>query len=105
MTLHINSIFGKGKTTLLTAALALSSVIPAMAQEELNQEITVKHHEEVKPTDAVKLNVSPEVSLPALPSQRLSYGMRQIKVGVPTSISSLAPAAYADTIYRSPFRG
>ena len=44
MTLHINSIFGKGKTTLLTAALALSSVIPAMAQEELNQEITVKHH-------------------------------------------------------------
>lgn len=77
----------------------------AMAQENLNQEITVTHHEDVKPTDAVRLNVTPAVSMPALPSSRLDYGSRQVKVNVPASIASLAPAAYADTIYRSPFRG
>lgn len=91
------------RKALVFAALAVGA--SAFAQENLNQEITVKHHEEVKPTDAVKLNVNPAVSLPALPTSRLSYGMRQVNVAVPSSIASLAPAAYADSIYRSPFRG
>lgn len=87
------------------AAAALFTCCTAFAQENLNQEITVTHHEEVKPTDAVKLNVIPTVSMPALQSSSLTYGTRQVKVGVPASIASLAPAAYADTIYRSPFKG
>lgn len=84
---------------LLTACGAVS------AQENLNQEITVVHHEEVRPTDAVRLNVIPSVSMPAMKSQALTYGSRQVRVDVPSSIASLAPAAYADTIYRSPYRG
>lgn len=84
---------------LLTACGAVS------AQENLNQEITVAHHEEVRPTDAVRLNITPSVSMPAMKSQSLTYGSRQIRVDVPSSIASLAPAAYADTIYRSPYRG
>jgi len=106
MTQYIRHTLGTGKAAVALAAVIIAGAAPSvMAQEELNQEITVKHHEEVKPTDAVKLNVSPMVSMPALPSQRLSYGNRQVKVGVPASISSLAPASYADTIYRSPFKG
>ncbi|MDE6100143.1 MAG: hypothetical protein K2G01_03795 [Paramuribaculum sp.] len=88
------------------SAVVLLSVCGAVsAQENLNQEITVAHHEEVRPTDAVKLNITPSVTMPALQNKSLGYGTRQIKIGVPSSIAALAPAAYADTIYRSPYRG
>ncbi|MCM1348084.1 MAG: hypothetical protein NC338_01615 [Firmicutes bacterium] len=87
------------------ALMALTLGLTGAAQEELNQEITVEHHEEVKPTDAVRLNVSPTVEMPALSASRLSYGTRQVKVNVPASLATLAPAAYGDTIYRSPFKG
>ncbi len=94
----------------LVSMAALLSATTAMAQKETNQgelkkEITVKHQEEAKPTDAVKLNITPTVTMPPLPVSKLHYGMRQIRVGVPTSIPSLAPTAYADTIYHSPYRG
>lgn len=88
---------------LLVAAVAGSAA--AQEPDDLNQEITVTHHEEVKPTDAVKLNVSPAVSMPAMVSQRLAYGTRRISVVVPASISTLGPAAYGDTIYSSSYRG
>ncbi len=84
---------------------AVSQAQTESNQEELKKEITVKHQEEVKPTDAVKLNVNPVVTMPPLSVSKLNYGMRQIRVDVPVSIPSLAPAAYADTIYRSPYRG
>lgn len=102
---HIISSLRSGKALMVAAAMIACAAPAAFAQEDLKQEITVKHHEEVKPTDAVKLNVSPTVTMPPLSTSKLNYGMRQIAVGVPASISSLAPAAYADTIYRSPFRG
>lgn len=89
----------------LLVALVSAGLLGANAQENLRQEITVTHHEEVKPTDAVRLNVSPTVSMPALASQKLDYSMRQIRVGVPATLSTLSPASYADSIYRSPYRG
>lgn len=93
----------------VAAVLFGSAVVSAQTNEagpeELKKEITVKHQEEVKPTDAVKINVNPVVTMPPLPVSKLTYGMRQLRVDVPSSIPSLAPAAYADTIYRSPYRG
>lgn len=101
MTSSVNSIF-RGATAALTLLLLPAALC---AQEPLEQEITVTHHEEVKPTDAVRLNVTPSVSMPSMQASRLSYGTRQIKIGVPASIATLAPLSYADTIYVSPFRG
>lgn len=83
----------------------LKKEITVAHQENLKKEITVKHHEEINPSDAVRLNINPTVVMPPLPVSKLTYGLRQIRVGVPASIPSLAPAAYADTIYRSPYRG
>ncbi len=93
------------KSVALAALMLLAAGPGLSAQENLTQEITVRHHEEVKPTDAVKINASPVVTMPPLQASRLTYGMRQIRVGVPASISSLSPAAYGDTIYVSPYKG
>lgn len=101
MTSSVNSIF-RGACAALTIMLLPAAVV---AQEPLEQEITVTHHEEVKPTDAVRLNITPAVNIPSMQATRLSYGSRSIKIGVPASIATLAPLSYADTIYVSPFRG
>lgn len=89
----------------LLIGFASAGFLSASAQENLQQEITVTHHEEVKPTDAVKLSINPSVKMPALTAQKLDYSMRRVSVDVPTSLTILSPAAYADTIYRSPYRG
>lgn len=101
MTSSVNSIFSGAAATLALLLMPVS----VSAQEPLEQEITVTHHEEVKPTDAVRLNISPAVTMPSMQATRLSYGSRSIKIGVPASIATLAPLSYADTIYVSPFRG
>lgn len=99
----IKSSFLRRAASLMCVAAA--GALTVAAQENLKQEITVTHREDVKPTDAVKLNLSPAVTMPPLQLQKLDYSMRQVKAEVPATLSVLSPASYADSIYRSPFRG
>lgn len=87
----------------LTAVLA-ATVLSGAAQE-LHTEVEVRYNETPQLREINKIGMTPTISLPAERSVRMPYSTSDVRVGVPGSISTLEPAAYADTIYTSPYRG
>lgn len=86
----------------IAAAMILTS--PAFAQD-LRENVTVRYDRVPELRDYEKLNINPRIDLSAVRLSALPYSTRQVKVAVPGSIPTLAPAAYADSIYTSPYRG
>lgn len=88
----------------ISAALLLCATIAAPAQT-LEQEITVDHEVVPERRDVTRPYFTPSVSLPGITRKNLTYSSRPISITVPGSITTLEPAAYADTLYTSPYRG
>jgi len=78
-------------------------MLPAAAQ--VNKEITVER--EVVPVlrEVSALAFSPEVALPPVEKPTLDYNRRTITARIPALFSFLEPAAVADSIAASPYRG
>lgn len=81
-----------------------ATVIGAGAQT-LHQEITVTR--DITPTrrEATRLSVTPAITLPTLSRVSLKAAYNDVPAQVKPLISFLEPAAYADTLYTSPYRG
>lgn len=85
-------------------ALGLASGILASAQG-LHKEINVE--QEIVPVkrDASRINILPTLRLPAVSRPQLAFSDRVVTTRVPNAISTLAPMAYGNRLYESPYRG
>lgn len=93
-------------TIRLTAIAVISAAATATtAAQQLNKEITVEREVVPIQREATRLGFTPSVSLPPLAMERLSPSTRAITSRVPAGIVVLDPAAWADSIYISPYRG
>lgn len=90
---------------LAAAALLGASAAATAGAQQLNKEITVEREVVPIQREATRLNFMPAISLPPLAMQRLSPSDRAITARVPAGITVLDPAAWADSIYVSPYRG
>lgn len=96
--------------------MTLNKFIPALAalllpafyttaQQPLEQDITVEHEVVPERRDVSRLNFMPVVTLPAVKTTPLAYSSRNLQITVPGTITTLQPAAFADTLAVSPYRG
>lgn len=90
------------RTAFLT--LGLASGILASAQG-LHKEINVE--QEIVPVkrDASRINILPTLRLPAVSRPQLTFSDRVVTARVPNAIPTLAPMAYGNRLYESPYRG
>lgn len=84
--------------------LAASAAVDASAQG-LRKEITVQHEVVPEQTDVTMLRFTPRFTLPQLQRPSLDYSTRSVFATVQPSITTLGPAAWADSIATSPYRG
>lgn len=89
----------------LAVSVALSAAALGLSAQELSTEVEIRYEEAPELQNFDKLTLNPSVRLSSQKASVLPYSSRNLHVGVPGSISTLEPAAYADTIYSSPFRG
>lgn len=91
----------------ITALTAIMFACPfqAPAQQQLEQEITVEHEVVPERRDVSRLNFMPAATLPAVKTVPLAYSTRNVQITVPGTINTLQPAAFADTLAVSPYRG
>lgn len=87
-------------TLLCTAAAALHA-----SAQSLQKEITVRHESAPERIDSRRLPLNPLVTLPKSAASNLRYSSRDIRIDVPQTLTTLAPASYGDTLPYSPFRG
>lgn len=94
------------KTALRTAIAAIiaTTALTANAQD-LQTEVDIRYEETPELKSFNKLAINPTVKLPTEKMSALPYSTRSINIKMPGNISILEPAAFADTIYSSPFRG
>lgn len=90
---------------ILFLAVLLSPGLGAVAQTALEQEITVEHEVVPEKNNVARLGFLPEATLPKPTAKKLDYSTRNITLTVPGTITTLQPAAYADSLFGSPFRG
>ncbi len=88
----------------ITVAIALAAALASTAQD-LSKEITIEKEIVPEQRAATRLNVSPAVSAPAVKTVRPDYSDWADPTLVAVSASRLEPAAYADSLYLSPFKG
>ena len=92
------------KLRIISAALILAASLGASAQS-LEQEITVEHEAVPEYRDVTRPYYAPAIKLPTITPKRLGYSARPVSISIPGTISTLEPAAFADTLYTSPYRG
>lgn len=90
------------KAVLAISLLSLSAVAGA---QEVKKDVEIRYKEAPELHDMTKLSIDPEISLPPQKATSLPYSTSGVDVAIPSSISILEPAPYADTIYTSPYRG
>lgn len=95
----VNRIFHR-----LTLAVALTATGTAAIGQDLHTEVEIRYRENPQLRDFVKPTLTPTVILPELKTRTMPYS-HGASITVPGSIDILAPVAYADTIYTSPYRG
>lgn len=89
-----------------TAILALGLGVATLASAQgLHKEINVDQKIEPVKRDASRINVLPTLQLPAVSRPQLSFSDRVVTTRVPNAITTLAPMAYGDKLYESPYRG
>lgn len=77
----------------------------SVTAQDLHKEITVEREITPIEREATRLNMTPLVSLPAVKSVSLRASEQAVAARVRPLASFLEPAAYADTLYTSPYRG
>ncbi len=85
-------------------AVYAAGAIAATAQS-LQKEITVQHDVIPEHADVAKIRFSPQFALPQLQHPQLDYSTQGIFTPANPSITTLGPAAYADTISTTSCRG
>lgn len=90
-----------------TAILALGLILaPAMASAQgLHKEINVDQRIDPVKRDASRINVLPTLQLPSLTRSQLLFSDRVVASRISDSSPVLAPMAYGDKLYTSPYRG
>ncbi len=89
----------------ITAAVALTAVFCAATAQDLSKEITIEREIVPEQRAATRLNVSPAVAAPEVKTIKPEYSDRAEPTLVAVSASRLEPAAYADTLSLSPYKG
>ena len=89
------------RNTLLGIVLLPASLLA----QGLHQDIDLKHEIVPIPREATKLGITAPIRLDHIPNVRLALSERAVATDVPPEISFLQPAAYADTLYTSPYLG
>ena len=93
-------------TNLRYALLALGiAAAAASSAQGLKKEITVQHDVVPEAAEVSKLQFTPALTLPQLQRPQLDYSTRSVFASVAPSITTLGPAAWADSIYTSPYKG
>ena len=92
------------KPRIALISLSLAAAVAASAQG-LHKEITVDQKIDPVKREASRITVLPTLPLPALSRAQLSFSDRVVTAPVPNSYSILAPMAYGDHLYTSPYRG
>lgn len=88
-----------------TALLLMVCSAFALQAQELKKDVEIRYQETPELRNMTKLQVDPTISLPAVTSTTLPYSTGGVDITIPSSITTLEPAPYADTIYTSPYRG
>ncbi|MDE6190001.1 MAG: hypothetical protein K2G47_00105 [Muribaculum sp.] len=88
------------------AAAIISLGLPATAAaDDLTKEITVEKDIVVQEREAQKLSQLPVFNMPSIENKKLSWTDRAIAAPLTHDITRLAPAPYAASIEKSPYRG
>ncbi len=74
-------------------------------EARLKKEITVERRIVPQLREAHRMSLAPAIEMPAVSPAKLDYSSRTISTRVPALFSPLSPAAYADSIALSPWRG
>ena len=83
-----------------------AAVMPlAISAQQLKKEITVERDVVPEQREATRIGFTPRISLRPVALKQLSFSETGVTSRVPASITVLDPAAYADSIYISPYRG
>lgn len=94
------------KTALQTAIVTIiATTALTTSAQDLQTEVDIRYEETPELKNFNKLTINPTVKLPTEKMSALPYSTRSISIKMPGKISILEPAAFADTIYSSPFRG
>lgn len=91
-------------TRIALFALGLAAAGAAFGQG-LHKEINVEQKIDPVKRDASRITVLPTLQLPAISRPQLSFSDKVVTTHVPNSITTLAPVAYGDKLYTSPYRG
>lgn len=89
----------------MTAALVSLALTMTATADELNKEITVEKEIVPQEREAQRLTQLPKFSLPAVETKKLQWSDRAVAAPLTHDITVLAPAAYAASMERSPYRG
>lgn len=86
--------------------IALGALMSATAlAQDIHTEVDVKYNETLQLREVSKLNVPATLNLPTEKTTQMPYSTADVRIGVPSSITTLEPVSYGDTIYTSPYRG
>lgn len=88
----------------ITAAAAIAVALTSAGQN-LHQEIEVESEIVPVEREATRLSISPAISLPSAAPARLSLSERAVAAPITRRAPFLQPAAYADTLFTSHWRG
>lgn len=89
----------------LAICALLSATSFAASAQDLSTEVEIRYQETPELRETNKLSLTPSVTLPKERAAGLAFSSRALRVAVPGTINTLEPAAYADSIYTSPYRG
>ncbi len=89
----------------IATVLTLAGLTVTTSADELTKEITIEKDIAVQEREARKLTVLPRLNLPSIESKKLKWTERGIAAPLTHDITVLAPAAYAATMEKSPYRG
>ncbi|WP_297072481.1 TonB-dependent receptor [uncultured Duncaniella sp.] len=91
------------KIALITLALAATPF--AAFSQGLHKEINVDQKIDPLKRDASRINVLPTLQLPSIGNNGLPFSDRVVTSSIPKDFQVLAPLAYGDKLYISPYRG
>ena len=88
----------------ILATLGVAMTISVAAQD-IHTEVDVKYNETPQLREINKLNQSATLNIPKGKVVKMPYSTSDVRIAVPSTITTLEPVAYGDTIYTSPYRG
>lgn len=92
------------KSKIFFAVTGLAASLTLSAQG-LHKEITVEREIVPVKREASRLNILPKLQLSPLARPNLAFSERVVTSAVPANITTLAPVAFGDRLYSSPYRG